>query len=149
MLSIARRSILAVALIALVACETDPLEPLGLVRAHARWVRANVDSYEITVRRLCFCGFVDPVRVTVSGGVIVSRVNIRTGEPVPANIDELFPDVPGLFTIVVDARENAADVHTEYDAAYGFPTVISIDWRASVADDEIAYVAEDFAVRLE
>ena len=150
MLAIARRFALAVTFSALAACTDGPVEPpFNQWLARARWDRANIDSYEMTVRRLCFCGFVDPVRVTVSDGAIVSRVNLLTGEPVPENIAELFPDVPGLFAIVDDARANADELDAEYDETYGFPRSIVIDWIENAADDEVAYVVEDFGVRLE
>ena len=148
-LAIVRRSVFLLGLLALGACDDDPVSPLGLVAAKARWERANIDSYEMTVRRLCFCGFIAPVRVTVSRGAIVSRANVETGEPVPANVASLYPDVPGLFAIANEARTNADGFNVEYHLTYGFPTAIVIDWRTNAADDEVTYYVEDFAVRLE
>ena len=149
MLAIVRRSVCVLALLALAACNDDPVSPFGLFAAKARWERANLDSYEMTVQRLCFCGSVDPVRVTVSGGAIVSRVNVVTDEPIPANNATLFPDVPGLFAIVREARASADHLRVEFDATYGFPTLISIDWETNTADDEVVYSVESFGVRLE
>jgi hypothetical protein len=118
---------------------------LTLHAARARWESTGVDSYQITVRRLCFCGFVEPVRVTVEDGVVVSRTGVGTGDPVPAIYAEYFPDVPGLFAIVEEAAQDADDLDTEFDATYGFPAVISIDWAYNWADDEIVYRTEAFA----
>lgn len=150
MLTIARRFALGIAVVALAGCDDGPLEPpFNLFIAQARWQRANIDSYELTVRVFCECLLIDPVRVTVSGGVIVSRVNVVTGQPVPENVAESFPDVPGLFAIVDKASAEAHDLEVEYDASYGFPTVISIDWNETHVDDEVVYRVENFGPRPE
>jgi hypothetical protein len=141
---------LVAALVALAGCgdgsPTGTHFGLTLAAARARWAGAGVDSYQITVRRHCFCGFVDPVRVTVEDGVIVSRTVVTTGDPVPALLAEYFPDIPGLFTIVEEAAADADDFETEFDATYGFPAVISIDWAESYVDDEVVYRTDAFAV---
>ena len=98
------------------------------------------------MHRLCFCGFVEPVRVKVEGGVIVSRTIAATGAPVPAPYAEYFPDVPGLFAIVEEAATEADDLETTFDASYGFPSEISIDWVENAVDNEIVYRAEAFAI---
>ena len=150
MLAIARRSVVLLALLALASCDDVPVSPFGLFVAKARWERANIDSYEMTVRRLCGeCPHFHPVRLTVSGGVIVSRMDVVTGEPVGHQLADLFPDVPGLFALVDQAAAEAHDLRVTYHPTYGFPTVISIDWVADHADDEVAYRVEDFAGRLE
>lgn len=150
MLAIVRRSALVVPLLAFAACDDDPVSPFGLFAAKARWERANIRSYEMTVVRLCGeCPNSDPVRVTISGGVIVSRVSVVTNEPVVPQLAELFPDVPGLFAMVDDAIDDAYDLHVTYDATYGFPRVISIDWLEDAVDDEVVYRVENFGVRLE
>ena len=150
MLAIVRRSAVVLGFLAIVACDDDPVSPFGLFAARARWERANIDSYEMTVRRQCGeCPVFNPVRLTISGGVIVSRVDVVTGDPVSPQLADLFPDVPGLFALVDQAVAKAHDLRVTYHRTYGFPTVISIDWVLEHADDEIAYRVEDFAVRLE
>lgn len=147
-LAIVRRSVFLIALLALASCDDDPVSPFGLFVAKARWERANIDSYEMTVRRLCGeCPDFHPVRLTVSGGVIVSRIDVVTGEPISHQLVDLFPDVPGLFALVDEAAAQAHDLSVTFHPTYGFPTVISIDWVAEHVDDEVAYRVEDFAVR--
>lgn len=143
---------LAIALLGLAACGDGFLVSSrfdGTLRmARARWENSGVDSYEMTVRRLCFCGFVEPVRVTVAVGVIVSRIVVPTGDPLPTEYAPYYPDVPGLFAIIEQARANGADnLATEFDASYGFPTKIDIDWIENAVDDEVAYRTEGFAVK--
>ena len=142
---------LAIALCAFAACGEGFLPAtfvMTLQTARARWQRSGIDSYAITVHRLCFCGFVEPVRVTVEDGAIVSRIIVSTGEPLAARDAPYYPAVPGLFAIIEHASTSGADdLRTEFDATYGFPTVISIDWKVNWADDEVAYRTEQFAVR--
>ena len=145
-----QRTFLAAALLVVAACDDgSPVSiqrVLSLRAAHARWEGSGIDSYELTVRRVCFCGFVEPVRVKVVDGVIVSRTIASTGEPVPAVYTSYYPDVPGLFAIVEEAATDAHEFDAEFDANYGYPTEISIDWIMNVADDEEAYLAETFTV---
>jgi hypothetical protein len=136
--------------LALGACDDDPVSPLGLVVAKGRWERANIDRYEMTVLRQCGeCPNFHPVRLTISGGVVVSRIDAVTGEQLLWYLADDFPDVPGLFELVEEAARTAHDVAVTYHPTYGFPTVLSIDWMPDHVDDEVSYRVEDFAVRLE
>ena len=136
-----QRTFLAAALLVLTACGDGFLASTRLVTslraARARWESSGIDSYELTVRRLCFCGFVEPVRIKVVDGVIVSRTIVPTGEPVPEMYASAYPDVPGLFAIVEEAANEADELNTEFDATYGYPTDISIDWIENAVDDEM------------
>ena len=142
------RTFLAAVMLLLASCrDGNPVGTqliLSLRAAHARWESRGVDSYELTVRRLCECGFVEPVRVRVVNGTVVSRTVVRTGEPVPAMYAEHIPDVPGLFAIVQEAALAADELDTRFDPAYGFPTEISIDWDEVAVDDEVVFLAEAF-----
>lgn len=144
------RTWLTIALLTLVACGDGlPVSTrfvLTLRAARARWEGSGIGSYEMTVRRVCFCGFVDPVRIKVENGVVVSRTVASTGQPLPATYADLYPDVPGLFAIVEQAATDADDFDTTFDATYGFPAEISIDWERGMADDEVAYRTEAFTI---
>lgn len=146
------RPFLAAALLGLSACGGDGLfTSTRLVHnvraARARWESSGISSYAMTVRRLCFCGFVEPVRVTVDDGVVVSRIVVSTGDPVPASLVQYYPDVPGLFAIIEHAGANGADgLRFEFHPSYGFPTAINVDWAENTADDEVSYRTETFTI---
>jgi hypothetical protein len=145
-----RRSTIVLGILALAACDDHPVSPLGLFMAKTRWERANIDSYEMTVRRQCGeCPIFNPVRLTISGGVVVSRIDVVTGEPLIHQLADVFPDVPGLFAMVDEAVARAHGLEVTYDPTYGFPTLISIDWVPDHVDDEVTYRVESFGVRLE
>ena len=141
---------LVIALLVLAACGDGSIvgsSDVTLRLARARWESSGADSYEMTVRRICFCVFTEPVRITVRDGVIVSRIIVLTEDPLPAQYAASYPDVPGLFAVIEHARANGADaVDTAFDESYGFPTEIWIDWKKGSADDEVAYRTEGFAV---
>lgn len=145
-----QRTFLAAALLALAACgDGNPVGTrfiLSLRAAQARWASSGIDSYELTVRRLCYCGFVDPVRIRVVDGTLVSWTIVPSGEPVPPSYAAYIPDVPGLFAIVEDAAANADRLDTRFDPVYGFPTEIVIDWDEVAVDDEVVFRAEAFTV---
>ena len=142
------RTSLAIASLALAACGDGlPVSPRFLLTfraARERWQSRGIASYELTIRRLCYCGLVDPVRVRVVDAVIVSRTVVPTGEPVPAVYERYFPDVPGLFAIVEQAMVDADELDAKYDPVYGFPSEINIDWIENAIDDEVTYSAEAF-----
>lgn len=146
------RRFLTAALLVLTACGADGfLASLRFVQtlqaARARWESSGIDSYAMTVRRLCFCGFVEPVRVTVDGGAVVSRTIVSTGDPVPASLVQYYPDIPGLFAIIEHARANGADgLRFEFHPSYGYPVAINIDWAQNAADDEVTYRTESFTI---
>lgn len=144
------RTSLTIALLALAACGDGlPVSThfvLTLRAAHHRWQASGIDSYELIVRRICYCLSVDPVRVRVVNGVVVSRTFVSTGDPVPSAYAELYPDVPGLFAIVEEAARDADDLDTRFDATYGFPAEIAIDWNATMVDDEVTYRTETFTI---
>ena len=140
------------ALLVLTACGGDGFLAstrfaFDLRAARARWESAGVDSYEMTVRRLCECtlGW-EPVRVTVDDGEVVSRIVLSSGDPVPGSLAQYYPDVPGLFAIIEQAFADGADgLRFEFHPSYGFPAAIAIDWVRDLVDDEVTYRAEDFA----
>lgn len=143
---------LLIALLVLTACGGDGFLAgtrfaFDLRTARARWENSGIDSYEITVRRICFCLLTDPVRIVVEDGVVVSRTVMTTGQPLTTGQAEYYPEVPGLFAIVEDAIREADTVNSAFDPTYGFPTLISIDWAADYADDEVTYQTEGFTAR--
>jgi hypothetical protein len=94
-----------------------------------------------TVHRACFCGAegIGPVRVEVVDGIIQSRTYLD-GSPVPSNLEAVFPDVPGLFAMIVETMtRRPAHLSVDYDPQYGFPTKVIVDLSSSVADDEVTY----------
>ena len=113
-----------------------------LERNEERWARFGPSSYVYGIERQCFCGEParGPVRVTVQDGVVVSRTYVSTSDPVPADLEDLFPPVPGLFDVLRDAFErDAFSVEVTYDPQLGVPIDFFIDYAENVADEELGF----------
>lgn len=115
--------------------------------ARAKWNALRITDYEYTLQRLCFCGDIRPMRVTVRGGRAQS---VRPeGELLPLTTTEAewYPSISGLFDVIASALAlPAASVRAEYDAARGFPHSVAIDYWLAVQDDEITYVVSAIRV---
>jgi hypothetical protein len=139
-----RSAAVVLVLAALTACNTGPnLDELE--RARTTWAGQNVQNYEITVRRLCFCATVEPVRVRVVGGQVVSQTIIATGQALDPALAPWYPAVPGLFALVEDAYRRAYKVGATFNRQYGFPESATIDYVGNAIDDELTVTVSDFA----
>ena len=123
--------------------------PTDLERALVRWERGRPDDYVYAVERICFCPYWGPVRITVLGDSVVSRVFVGSGDPVPDDLAAAFPSVDGLFELLVDAYERDADeVRATYDAASGVPLDFWIDYAENTADEEVGMRVTEEVARL-
>ncbi len=107
-----------------------------------QWERLGIDAYEYDLTIFCFCAHVDPVRVQVRADTVFSAILVETGVPV----EESFRarTINELFDIIEDAVAQEADqLDVEYDEAFGYPSRIYVDYRITVLDEEITFVAEN------
>ena len=74
------------------------------------------------------------------GGGVTSVVHASTGVALPPSQHEWFRTVPALFAEMRSASART-DVLKEvaFDPALGYPTAVSLDPVAGMADDEVAY----------
>jgi hypothetical protein len=109
-----------------------------LERAATQWTRGRPDDYVYAVERLCFCPHWGPVRVTVRGDSVVSRVFAGSGDPIPDHLRDAFPSVDGLFEMLTEAyEEEAHEIRATYDARSGVPVDFWIDYSEMTADEEV------------
>jgi hypothetical protein len=123
---------------------TDEATALALSRA--RWFNYGFTDYQFTIARGCEClpEMTGPVLVEVRGGVVAERRYI-SGTSVDPQYSDLFTAVPGLFDLIDEAlRRDAAGLAVRYNAAFGYPESIQIDWVAGAVDDEVSYHITDF-----
>ena len=108
------------------------------------WANQHVTDYTFRQQRLCFCGFIAPVEITVQGGAITKIVVVETGEELDVAQFTVYDTAEGLFALVEDALDR--DAHTlqvTYDATFGYPSNITVDYRENVADDELQVLTSD------
>lgn len=133
-----RNGVLLLTLLALSACDVVTLGRSELERARALWEATGPDDYTYAVKRLCFCGYLGPVRVTVEDGAVVSIVPVGDEEAPFELTEDYFPGVDGLFDILEDAVERDAHAITAtYDPETGVPVSFYIDYEEQAADEEL------------
>jgi hypothetical protein len=108
--------------------------------AKARWERAhtsNVTGYFCNYRLMCFCVFTEPVQMTVSADSIVSIKEIQTRNVLPDSDFVYFWTVEKWFDwIGTTLDKNPYSASIQYDATFGYPRDIYVDFEAGIADDE-------------
>lgn len=140
-----RHALLPSILIALalytIGCKDQPTgsAPTTLTEAKERWASSGITNYDLDRRVVCYCiGAEDTVRCKVERDSAVSIINLTTGQPV--DIKRRTPaTVQDLFDIIAEAENKAQTLNVTYDATYGYPREITIDWSHTIADDEIFY----------
>ncbi len=118
---------------------------LMLLENEAKWTREAPADFSYQWRQACFCLFREPVRVLYADGEFVHAVPLEPSENGRDRNDQPYT-VEALFDVIRRAlADKDAEVTVEYDATYGYPTQVSIDWIPAAVDDEINYIIEDFA----
>lgn len=121
------------------------LAQVELDTAVAKWEAQELDTYEYLFSNSCEClpETSGPIIVTVFNGD-VAAVRRPAGSNLPDRDGGPQPTVEDLFATVQEAiDEQAASITVEYDAELGYPTQITIDWDATMADEETYYEASD------
>ena len=115
---------------------------------HDKWNAADVNHYTFELIISCFCPFAEimPVTVEVKDGKIVSMtdVNGKAVEGEFAQYIEEAASIERLFDIAEKNASEAEEIQVTYDAQYGFPTAINIDFIKMAVDDEISYYVNNF-----
>ena len=118
--------------------EPEDVDELG--DARLRWELLGFTSYEYRLTRFCFC-ITRPYLIRVIDGRVVEVRDAETGVVQPDY--DWAETVPELFDMIVDAMDRDAEsLVVEYHPQLGYPTQISIDYEAMIADDEITVRAE-------
>ena len=128
------------------ATSANELDQLAVARA--RWLAQGGDAYTYLLTRECLCVLSGrEVSVSVVNGQVVSATDPSSQLAVESALLSYLQTVPDLFDLIDDAilRDVAAFMVT-YDATYGYPTRIEIDYSAAVADDEISFTARDLSL---
>lgn len=140
--------ILFLTLAALLLSSCSILPNRDLNSAKARWQNAHVSHYRYQLRVGCFCAFMDrmPLMVEVANGTLKSMA-YNDGTPVPP--DQLptfarYSPIDTMFSFTADALHRADEVKVEYDATYGFPSTVQIDYMKDAVDDELALSITNF-----
>lgn len=127
------------------------IPPSEYVEAKQRWSRAGVESYQFTIRTLCFCVPEGPISVVVRNGAVQGAIYVNTGAPVGgerlSHVPTHVPTLSGLFDIADAAySRRAAEVRFTSNAEYGYFENLYIDYDRGRADDEIGYMITNLVI---
>ncbi len=122
--------------------EDDDIDLSEVAQQRRQWERLGIDAYEYDLTIFCFCPHIDPVRVQVRADTVFSAILVETGAPVEESYRARTIDE--LFDIIEDAVAQEADqLDVEYDESFGHPTRIYVDYRITIIDEEMTFVAEN------
>lgn len=125
----------------IVACSTDALADR---RERSAWRAATPERYEFEYTRICFCpGAGVWWRVRVDHGVVASAAIVDTayiGKGPNTAMPGGPPTMDSLFAYAKRARDGDNDrVEIVYDSLLHYPTLIRVDHKQDVSDDEWEY----------
>ncbi len=130
--------------------DDDSFQRQSLAQARTRWDSKDVASYSYILELQCFCApasELKPVLVTVKNGAVASlqywNENPNNRPPAPASIFGAYDTVEELFALVDDAIDRDADVlQVGYDAEYGFPNAVLVDYEAGGSEQLLFSVTQ-------
>jgi hypothetical protein len=118
-------------------------QPDDVQLARARWEAAALEAYTYGYNKFCDCHRETPPEtvVTVSDGLVVSvhHVHADSAREVPAREGslDLYWTIDDLFSLIESATTRNAVVRARFDDELGYPTMLFIDYDATLIGDEI------------
>ncbi|MCC5656094.1 DUF6174 domain-containing protein [Nostoc sp. XA010] len=136
--------------------QSPPNNNLNLRRAEQRlefnrrfWNQQNIYNYSYELSNSCFCigDARGPVVIKVRNGQTTSITSVATGKPVNREYFQNYNTIPKLFDVIQDAiNRKAFSLNVRYNARFGYPTQIDIDYNSQIADEERYLTIENFKV---
>lgn len=150
-MKLSRLRLMAATSLALLAACSDPAGITGarfeLDRARQLWEGRQVADYDMTVR-LTGAWVTGAAQIQVRGGVPVSVQPAGEGNRLTAEAFQDHDTVEELFGVLQRAVDEYADrIDAEFDAHYGVPLDVYVDFRESWADEEHGFIVEAFERR--
>lgn len=152
------RSLLAVivllTLLAVTSCTNSV--PRELTDNEKLWKDQELDNYDFTLERQCFCpeDWRGPVNIEVRNGNAVSVTYQSDGSVVTEGkfddvdtIDKLFILLNNAYAGKGDFEQKADSVDVTYDEQMGYPVTLYIDVSQQMADEEQGYTVTNLVAR--
>ncbi len=120
-----------------------------LKQSQQRWAAQHVANYRYSLQTRCFCPpeITQPVVIEVRNGVATSVIGTTVGGRVNTEHFSRYNTIEKLFAVIQDAIDkHAAVIAVNYDATFGYPTSINIDFDTRAIDDEISFTTDSFEV---
>lgn len=123
---------------------------LGLLQAAKKqWNSVSGQHYSIQSQRICECQ--DEVsaemEVSVLGGVVLSAVDIVSGNQISEEIQQEIMTVDGLFALIEKALADDITIEVIYHADYGYPESLKIDLEQIPVDGGLYIILSNFVTK--
>ncbi|MCI0553807.1 MAG: DUF6174 domain-containing protein [Anaerolineae bacterium] len=144
--------LMAVAALALSACASGASANQNeseLSQNQQKWQDANISHYRYHLAISCFCVFSQdmPLIIEVQDGQVVS-MEYSSGNEIDAGSREYFQRFETIDKVFEQLQKDiggeADEVVVTYNATYGFPEEVKIDYVLEATDDEIWLTISDF-----
>ena len=119
-----------------------------LDRNRAIWEASRAADYSYVLTPICFCpqDLLDPVRISVLGGVVASVVYTESGDAPDHDGYGRYVTIDDLFDTIQEAIDRrAAQITVTYDPEVGYPTDTRLDYDARMADEEYRFTASGYS----
>lgn len=118
--------------------------------ARSRWrTMGSPANYSYRYQMTCFCPreLVQPVIITVRDGRVDKVVYVESQQPADPQFMSHYKTIEELFGLLQEAIDRNPDrMAVNYDPAYGYPLSANIDYSEQMADEELMFTADGFAV---
>ena len=119
-----------------------------LDRNRALWETSRARDYSYVLTPICFCpqDLLDPVTISVLGGVVASVTYAESGKAPDHDGYGRYVTIDDLFDTIQEAIDRkAAQITVTYDPGVGYPTDVKLDYDARMADEEYRFTASDYS----
>ncbi len=122
------------------------ITPEDLQAARDRFASTGYTSYQMTVRRSCFClpEYLGPFEVVVRNGKLVSVTNVSEFASDREVANQGMLTVAGLFDYIAGGFDSAR-MDVVFDKETGVPLSISIDRDFRMVDEEMSITVSNFS----
>jgi hypothetical protein len=114
-----------------------------------KWQQSEIKNYTYSFQRSCFCTreATREVLTHVKNGTAVNSQFKDTNSPVPNELSFNKLSINDLFTTIEAAIDkNVAVIRVKYNNETGQPTLIYIDGKTGITDDEFSLTANNLTI---
>jgi Family of unknown function (DUF6174) len=128
--------------------QTDITSQLQI--AEAKWQQTQPAHYVYRLQPSCYCPqeYTKAIEIEVLNGLVQHATLPPSGTMLASERKNNALTVNDLFALIHKAiGKKAAKITVQYDAQYGYPTSIAIDWEKMMADEETYFTATNLVAK--
>ena len=131
------------------AAQTLALTQQTLDKYRQQWQQANIRHYEYVFQRGCFCpsDVRAEVLIEVKDGKVLNANNHKSRRMIADHLSLNRQTVDYFFSKIQAAIDSKAEkIEVKYNAQYGYPENVFIDYRKRLADEELRLSAKNLRI---